>query len=113
MARPMQQENFVEGTAKVFALFQNLETQGAPLSYAWKGQIYTYDDGQVYEMTRDQISHLNSLTVMTHKQEMSPDGQVKTVPMNRRHRFSVREVNNDEVAKVRQELAEQAGGHQT
>jgi hypothetical protein len=93
---------------KVFALFQNLETQGAPLSWAWAGQVYTYEDGQVYEMSQEQIAHLNSLTVMVHKQEVTQDGQVRTVPLSRRHRFSVREVGAGEVAKIKADLAAQA-----
>jgi hypothetical protein len=91
--------------SKVYALFQNLETQGAPLTWAWEGKIYTYDDGQVYEMSKEQMAHLNSLTVMTHKQEVTADGQVRTVPLSRRHRFSVREVGATEVVKIRESLA--------
>jgi hypothetical protein len=91
---------------KVFALFQNLETQGAPLTWAWGGQVYTYEDGKVYEMSKEQVAHLNSLTVMTHKQDLDRDGQMRTVPLSQRHRFSVREVAAAEVAKIREDLGQ-------
>lgn len=93
------------GNGKIFALFQNIQDKGAPLTWAWQGQIYTYEDGQVYLMTREQIDHLNSLTVTVHKQEMSPDGQLQSKPISQTHRFSVREIAPAEVAKMQAAMA--------
>lgn len=90
---------------KGFYLFTNVETQGANLTYAWKGQIYTYEDGQVYEMTREQAAHLNSLAVEVYAMKPGPEGHMKSEVVGRRKRFSVTEVTAGEVARQRQEMA--------
>lgn len=89
---------------KVYALFQNLENQGASLSYAWEGQILTYQDGQVYLMSLEQIEHLNSLAVMSYENVPTPEGQIKSMPAGKRHRFSVRQVTQGEINKIKAEM---------
>ncbi|RJP77997.1 MAG: hypothetical protein C4524_07365 [Candidatus Zixiibacteriota bacterium] len=97
-----------EKDRKGYYLFINLETQGANLTYAWDGKIYTYEDGQVYQMTPAQAAHLNSLSVMQYDLQPDASGQMRSVPVGRRPRFSVREVTPGEVERQRQELAGQA-----
>jgi hypothetical protein len=96
------------GHDKIYALFQNVQDQGAPLTYAWQGKIYTYEDGQVYQMSREQIEHLNSLSTTLHKQEMSPDGQLRTTAVAQRNRFSVREVTPQEVKRLQAQASQAA-----
>lgn len=88
-----------EAPEKRFYLFNNLETPGANLSYSYlrpgetQHQIYTYEHGQVYQMTPDQAIHLNSLKVA--KWELAPDseGQARYIPAGYTARFSVMEVS--------------------
>lgn len=88
-----------------FYLFHNLETQGANLTYAWKEQLYTYEAGQIYEMTPDQAEHLNSLSVNKYITEQLPNGQLRTKVVSRQKRFSVTEVTAAEVERLRDEMA--------
>lgn len=90
---------------KGFYLFNNLETQGAALTYAWKGEIYTYEDGQVYQMAPDQAAHLNTLFVNRYDTVSNELGQLKSKVVGRTKRFSVTEVAPGEVTRLRQEMA--------
>lgn len=92
---------------KVLATFQNLEDQGSPLTYSWKGELYTYEDGQAYLMSREQIQHLNSLAITTYVQEMDEQGQLRSKPGPRRRRFSVMEVTREEARRLKAELDNQ------
>lgn len=89
---------------KIICKFQNIESPGAPLSWAWQGQLYTYADGGLYQMDQEQIDHLNSLQVMHFQQEYSPEGQLMSKVAGSRNRFAVRPATRQEIADAQAQL---------